>query len=527
MGEQDSRGETEFDVVVVGSGVAALFGAAVAASRGMATCLVEKTERFGGTSAYSGGAVWLPGNRVLARDGVEDSVQTGRTYFRAVVGDRTDPDLQDAYLNTGPMVVDHLLDTLGIPMRFQAFPDYFDAPGRQQTGRSIYPKPITVDEVGERVGDIRASVPSDQFGAPEHPTRVEGGRAWVARLVLALDAMEAAELRLSTAAQRLLRDDGGRVVGVEVRDASGSRSIGARRGVLVAAGGFERSTDLRRRWQRMPTAAWSASHPDTGTGDAVRMFDEVGARLDMLDQSWWCPATLFPNGHAAFTLGVRSGIIVDGTGRRFANELLPYDQMGRRMHARMDDGAGEEFWLVFDDAEAGGYPAICVPGPDPDQHRQAGLWHTAGSIAELAEAIGVDEVVLGESVARYNSFAARGKDEDFGRGEDPYGRFFLGASTPEECLRPLEGERFHAVRLVLGDLGTKGGAVTDHDGAVLDTDGAPIPGLYAAGNSSASVSGEAYPGPGVPLGSGMTMAFRAVADMAGDTLAVDPGALAH
>lgn len=518
----DNAVDAEFDVVVVGSGIAALFGAAVAASRGLTTCLVEKTDRFGGTSAYSGGGVWLPGNAVLARDGLEDSVEEGRTYFRAVVGDRTDHDLQDAFLNTGPQVVDFLQEQLGIQTRFQAFPDYFAAPGRQEVGRSIYPKPVKAEEAGDRASDIRSAVPVDLYGATEDPSRLEGGRAWVARLVLALDGMENAELRLRTAAEELLRDDAGRVVGVVVSDESGRRVLGARRGVLVAAGGFERSAELRARWQQMPTADWSASHPDTGSGDAIRMFEQVGARLDLLDQSWWCPATLFPNGHAAFTLGFRSGIIVDGTGRRFANELLPYDQMGRKMHARMAAGAGDEFWFVFDDAESGGFPAICVPAPDNAQLREVGLWHTAESIGELAAATGLDPSALGESVERFNGFADQGRDADFGRGEDPYGRFFLGATTPGECLRPVTGTRLHAVRLVLGDLGTKGGAVINPDGAVLGTDGAPIAGLYAAGNSSASVSGEAYPGPGVPLGSGMTMAYRAVADMAGEPLPIHP-----
>ncbi|TCW18454.1 FAD-dependent oxidoreductase [Dietzia cinnamea] len=172
MTAQDSTFDAEFDVVVVGSGVAALFGAAAAASRGLSTCLIEKTDRFGGTSAYSGGAVWLPGNAVLARDGVDDSVEKGRTYFRAVVGDRTDRDLQDAFLNTGPEVVTFLQEELGIPTRFQAFPDYFDAPGRQEQGRSIYPKPIKGEEVGDRVADVRPPVPADQFGAAEDTTRL-------------------------------------------------------------------------------------------------------------------------------------------------------------------------------------------------------------------------------------------------------------------------------------------------------------------------------------------------------------------
>lgn len=518
----DAEFDAEFDVVVVGSGVAALFGAATAAARGLSTCLIEKTDRFGGTSAYSGGAVWLPGNSVLARDGVEDSVETGRTYFRAVVGDRTDAGVQDAYLNTGPQVVEFLRDELGIPTRFQAFPDYFDAPGRQELGRSIYPKPIKGEELGNRATDIRPPVPADQFGAEEDTTKLEGGRAWVARLLLALDGMDTAETRLNTAAEELVRDADGRVIGVVVAGGSGRQVLGARRGVLVAAGGFERSADLRQRWQAMPTADWSSSHPATGSGDAVRMFEQVGAKLDLLDQSWWCPATLFPNGHAAFTLGFRSGIIVDGTGRRFANELLPYDQMGRKMHARMTDGVGDEFWLVFDDAEAGAFPAICIPAPDPDELRAAGLWHTAGSVEELAESAGLEAASLRESVDRFNGFAEQGRDSDFARGEDPYGRFFLGASTPEQCLRPVGGERLHAVRLVLGDLGTKGGAVIDTNGAALDAQDRPIPGLYAAGNSSASVSGEAYPGPGVPLGSGMTMAYRAVADMAGQALPIAP-----
>ncbi|MVZ91185.1 FAD-binding protein [Microbacter sp. ANSKLAB05] len=512
--------DSEYDVVVVGSGVAALFGAATAAARGLSTCLVEKTDRFGGTSAYSGGAVWLPGNPVLERDGVDDSVSKGRTYFRAVVGDRTDRDLQDAFLTTGPAVVDFLERELDIATRFQAFPDYFDAPGRQEAGRSIFPKPIGGDELGERAGDIRPPVPADQFGAEEDRSTFDGGRAWVARLVRALDGLDTADLRLGCAAEELVRDADGRVVGVVVRDADGRRTLGARRGVLVAAGGFERSAELRSRHQQMPTADWTASHPDTGTGDAVRMFEEVGARLDLLDQSWWCPATLFPNGHAAFTLGFRSGLIVDGTGRRFANELLPYDQMGRQMHARMTGGAGEEFWFVFDDAEGGGYPAICVPAPTADDLRAAGLWHTASSVAGLAEAIGVDADALSESVERFNRSAEQGRDDDFGRGEDPYGRFFLGAGSASECLRPVGGQRLHAVRLVLGDLGTKGGAVIDPDGGVRSGDGSVIPGLYAAGNSSASVSGEVYPGPGVPLGSGMVMAFRAVAHMAGDPLPV-------
>ncbi|WP_280507964.1 FAD-dependent oxidoreductase [Nocardia flavorosea] len=514
-----------YDVVVVGSGGAALAGALAAAHRGLSTCVIEKTDRFGGTSAYSGGSVWLPGNHVLARQGVDDTVEKGLTYFGAVVGDRTRPEVQRAYLETGPVVADFLENTVGIPLDHRPFPDYFDAPGRSDNGRSIFAGPISAGEVGDRLADVRPTVAADQFGAAADRSTLDGGQAWIARMVLALDATGRADLLLSTGAERLVQDQSGEVTGVVAATPDGAQTrIRARAGVLLAAGGFERSAELRKRWQNMPTADWSSSHPRTGGGDAVVMLSAVGAALDLLDQSWWCPATLFPNGHAAFTLGMRSGIIVDGRGRRFADEMLPYDQMGRAMRAQMAAGS-EEFWFVFDNSSGDRLPAICVPEPDRGELTAAGLWHTAETVADLARSLGIDPAELSATVDRFNELAERGSDEDFHRGEDPFGRFFVGATDAAQCLRPLGGTRFHAVRLVAGDLGTKGGAVINRDGAVQRPDGSVITGLYAAGNSSASVSGEVYPGPGVPLGSGMVMAYRAVAKMAtriGETGAVTP-----
>ncbi|MDS1116492.1 FAD-dependent oxidoreductase [Gordonia westfalica] len=507
--------DTSYDVVVVGSGGAALAGALAAVARGLTVCVVEKTDRFGGTSAYSGGSVWLPGNHVLQRDGVEDSVDAGLTYFRATVGDRTDPEVQRAYLETGPVVAAFLENEAGIPLEHRPFPDYFAAAGRKDLGRSIFAKPIAAEAVGDRLDDIRPMVPTDQFGVDMDRTVLDGGQAWIARMLLALDETGRATMHLETAAEALVTDDSERVTGVLVRDGDGERRIRARGGVLLAAGGFERSTELRRELQQMPSADWTSSHPATGSGDALAMLRDVGAKLDLLDQSWWCPATLFPNGHAVFTLGLRAGIVVDETATRFANELLPYDQMGRAMRERMSAGKGDAFWYIFDDRFGDDLPAICAPLPDRDAMTEAGLWHTALSLEDLAGAIGVDAASLAETVDRFNRFAAEGVDEDFHRGEDPYGRFFLGAQTAAQCLTALDGSRFHAVRMVLGDLGTKGGAVITGDGAVVRSDGSGVvAGLYAAGNSTASVSGEVYPGPGTPLGSGMVMAYRAVADMA-------------
>ncbi|MEU1525490.1 FAD-dependent oxidoreductase [Nocardia rhamnosiphila] len=504
-----------YDVVVVGSGGAALAGALAATHRGLSTCVLEKTGHFGGTSAYSGGSVWLPGNHVLARQGVEDSAEKGLAYFSALVGDRTRPEVQRAYLHTGPAVADFLENTIGIPLEHRPFPDYFDAPGRSANGRSIFARPISAAEVGDRFGDIRPMVPVDQFGLEMDRSVLDGGQAWIARMLLALDASGHAELKLHTRVTGLVQDDR-RVTGVVVTAPDGTESrVRARAGVLLAAGGFERSSELRAKWQDMPSADWSSSHPDTGSGDALSLAESVGAAADLLDQSWWCPATLFPNGHAAFTLGLRAGIVVDGTGRRFADEMLPYDRMGRAMREQMRQGHGDVFWYIFDNRTGDELPAICVPPPHREDLSAAGLWHTASDLGELAAAIDIDSEQLTASVRRFNDFAERGRDEDFGRGEDPFGRFFVGAASPEQCLRPLEGSRFHAVRLVLGDLGTKGGAVIDQAGAVERPDGTVISGLYAAGNSAASVAGPVYPGPGVPLGSGMVMAYRAVADMAG------------
>lgn len=511
-----------YDVIVVGSGGAALAGALAAAHRGLSTCVIEKTDRFGGTSAYSGGSVWLPGNHVLERQGVEDSVGAGLTYFSSLVGEHTRPEVQRAYLETGPVVADFLENTVGIPLEHRPFPDYFDAPGRSANGRSIFAGAISAEEVGDRLTDIRPMVAADQFGIELDRSMLDGGQAWIARMVLALDATGNADLMLSTRVTELVQDESDRVTGVVVAGPAGTPTrIEARAGVLLAAGGYERSAELRRTWQDMPTADWSSSHPDTGTGDAVSLAQAAGAALDLLDQSWWCPATLFPNGHAAFTLGVRAGIVVDETAQRFANEMLPYDRMGREMRERMRLGHGDGFWFIFDNRFGDDLPAICVPVPDRAEMSEAGLWHTATDLAGLAAAIGVDAEQLTETVRRFNEFAGRGKDDDFGRGEDPFGRFFVGAASPEPCLLPLDGARFHAVRLVLGDLGTKGGAVIDREGAVQRPDGSVIAGLYAAGNSAASVAGLVYPGPGVPLGSGMVMAYRAVSDMAGRLSAAD------
>ena len=500
------------DVVVVGSGGAALTAAYTAASAGLRTLVLEKTQYFGGTSAYSGSGIWLPGNQAQHRAGVEDSVELGREYFRAVVGDDTPAARQDAYLRTGPELVEFLERDPLLQFAYGPFPDYFEAPGRVPGGRDIFPVPLKAAELGELLAVLRKPIGEDQFGVPRKRGTLTGGQALIGRFLLALSALPCAELRTGTRMRSLIVSSG-RVAGVVVAGDGPEERILASRGVIVAAGGFECDDGLRARHHALPHGNWTSAAPGSNTGDALAALAQAGAAIDLMDEAWWCPATLFPNGRAAFTLGLRGGIVVNAAGQRFANESLPYDRMGREIRRGQETGVAHvPAWFVFDSRFAG-VPAIIQPPPDPDEFRAAGLWQTCDDLAGLAERIGVPAPALQATVARFNEFAASGTDEDFHRGEDPYDRFFA-----DPVLVPIDRAPFHAVQIVLGDLGTKGGARTDVNGQVLDERGTPIPGLYAAGNSAASVTGHAYPAPGIPLGSGMTFAYRAarhIASLAG------------
>ncbi|MCO1655509.1 FAD-dependent oxidoreductase [Pseudonocardia humida] len=508
----DTEAVDVVDVVVVGSGAAALTGAYTAAARGLRVLVLEKTGHLGGTSAYSGATIWLPGNGVLRRAGVPDTVEDGLRYLRHTVGDRTPAAQQEAYVRTGPELVEFLERDPDVEFEVLPFPDYFDAPGRGlPTGRGICPLPLRGDRLGDRLGLLRPTIAADQFGKRVTRSTLFGGQSLVGRLLLALDRTGGAEIRTGTALHSLAVTDG-RVRGVRVGP-DGSARVDARVGVLVAAGGYEGDPARRRELHGLPGADWTSAAPGSNTGDALAALQAVGAEVDLLDEAWWCPATLFPNGRAAFTLGLHGGIFVDPDGRRFGNESLPYDRMGHLLHDRIRrHGPGTAFWWVFD-SRTPSVPGICQPLPDPDEFRAAGLWRSAGTARELAAAIGVPPTALHETVERFNGFAASGTDADFHRGEDDYDRFFATGTGPNPALVALEQGPLHAVRIVLGDLGTKGGARIDPCGRVLATDGRAIPGLYAAGNSAASVAGHVYPGPGVPLGSGMVFAYRAAVAM--------------
>lgn len=500
--------DEEYDVVVVGSGAGAMTGAYLAARAGMSTAVLEKTDLLGGTSAYSGAACWLPGTAVQQRAGVPDSTDAARRYLSTLLGDR-EVERREAFLAHAPELVGVLERDPALEFEWRAFPDYFEAPGRVDNGRSFVPLDLDQEALGGLAALVRPPVERDRAGKGHYRAPLTAGRALIGRLLLALSRTGHGTVRTGYAVDRLVVEDG-RVVGVEATTEAVRLRVRARRGVLLASGGFERNAALRTDHEVPGDAAWSMAPAGTNLGEPLAAAVDAGAATDLLEEGWWCPGLAMPDGSASFTLGFRGGIVVDGNGRRYANECLPYDQMGRQMAAAPERIPS---WVVFDARSDGSLPAISLPGGRPEDHLAAGTWVSAGSVEELAERIDVPPAELAATVERFNTFAASGVDEDFHRGEDQYDRFFAAGDGPNPALVPLDTAPYYAARLLLSDLGTKGGLRTDTAGRVLGGDGSPLQGLYAAGNTAASMTGAFYPGPGVPIGTAMVFASLAVRDM--------------
>lgn len=500
-------GSGDFDVVIVGSGGAAMVGACLAAKAGLSTVVVEKTAQLGGTSAYSGGACWLPGSAVQQRAGLADSTESARTYLHGVLREFDDPKVE-AFLNRAGTLADELESDPAVEFEWIPFPEYFPAAGRVQFGRSIQPVNIARDQLPAEVAErVRPPVERDRAGKPGRRT-LSGGQALIARLLTVFLREGGTVLDRHTVVD--LVEQQGRVVGVDALTGHGRKRITARRGVLLAAGGFEGNPTLRKENGVPGDAAWTMAPAGTNTGEPLSAAQRLGAATQWLDQGWFCPGLAQPGGGGSFTLGFRGGVMVDATGHRYANECLPYDRFGRAMAIAEERLTS---WFVFDSREGGGLPALAMPEGDPEEHLAAGTRVRADTVAELAEQIGVPADALAETVQRFNGFAENGVDADFGRGDDEYDVFFSSGDGANKALVPIDKPPYYAARFVLSDLGTKGGLVTDTAARVLRSDGSPIRGLYAAGNTSASLTGPVYPAPGVPLGTGMVFASLAVRDL--------------
>jgi len=534
----EGRWDASCDVLVVGSGGGALIGAYVAASEGLRTLVIESTDKFGGTTAYSGSGMWLPTNPVLQRAGVEESLETARTYYRAVVGDRTPRALQDAYLENGPQLIRYLEHN---PLlRFEPFPwpDYYgSAPAASPGNRHIITQALPAAELGDLRTVLRPTLATERQGQPPGDL-LFGGQALIGRLLLAVTGTGKAELRLNTAMESLVVEDG-RVVGVEARTGDGLVRIRATRGVLMAAGGFEQNDAMRQRYGIAASAKWSMGAPGN-KGRPIEAAIEIGAATDLMGECWWSPGLMHPDGTATFSVGVLGGIFVNADGHRFGNESQAYDRLGRRILEGHAGGVSHlPFWMIYD-SRFGIRPPLLnasVALAETGDYVAAGLWKEANTLEALARQIGVPPRALEDTVARFNRFAATGIDEDFHRGEEAYDRFFVTGQAPEQNLValenpdfgdaigsgggpnpnlvPIDKPPFYAAAFGVSDLGTKGGLKTDAAARVLRPDGAPIAGLYAAGNTQAAVSGTTYPGGGNPIGSCAVFSYLAALDMAG------------
>ncbi|OBK94754.1 3-ketosteroid-delta-1-dehydrogenase [Mycobacterium asiaticum] len=510
----------EHDVLVAGSGGGGVTGAYTAAREGLDVLLVEATDKFGGTTAYSGGGgVWFPCNPVLIRTGnwggIEDTIEDALTYYRAVVGDRTPRELQETYVRGGAPLVEYLEQDPDLKFVPLPWPDYYGkAPKARLDGqRHIAAKPLKVAAAPELRDAIRGPLDTDRLGAPTPPDYYIGGRALIARFLKAIAQYPNATLRRHTALVDLVVD-GGKVVGAVVENAGQRTAIRTRRGVLLAAGGFESNEDLRRQYG-VPGVARDTMGGPGSRGLALQAGIAAGADTDLLDQAWWSPGMTHPDGRSAFALWFTGGIFVSQDGNRFVNESRAYDRAGREIIAQLQDGSVTlPYWMIYDDREGEVPPvkAANVSIVETQKYVDAGLWHTADTLEELAGKIGVPPDALVATVARFNGFAATGVDEDFGRGDEAFDRAFSGGASP---LVPIDRPPFHAAAFGISDLGTKGGLRTDAAARVLDRSGHPIPGLYAAGNTMAAPSGTAYPGGGNPIGTSMLFSHLAVRDMLG------------
>lgn len=512
--------DEECDVLIVGSGGGALAGALMAATRGLRTTVVEKTSVFGGTTAFSGGGIWIPLSSPIGRAGVEDSREQVDRYLDATVGTERRP-LRDAYLDAGPGVIDELEENPWLEFEWRAFPDYFcEQPGALTGGRSIYALNIDVTGREEAVEHLGGPLPAQKGGWREPFPVLFGGRALLGRLLVALGETDAS-LRLQTALESLVVEDG-RVTGAECSTPEGRRRIRAERGVLLAAGGFERNPAMRDRYGLGGSADWTLGAPGN-TGAALEAAIAAGASTELLDEAWWAPGLVLPDGSASFRLferGKPGGLIVNSAGERFADETWPYDRLGRAIVAGDREGPPHvPCWFVVDQNHVDAYGfATGKPGaPIGEEWRSSGAVVSAATLTELARCIGVSPEGLESTVEQFNEFAEKGVDERFHRGEVAFDNFFGDpAHQPNPNLGPLGTGPYHAWKIVPADLGTKGGVRCDTRARALREDGSVLEGLYAAGNTMASWTNHCYPGPGSPIGSCVVFSALAVRDMAGE-----------
>ena len=553
----------EYDVVVVGSGAAGMVAALTAAHQGLSTVVVEKAPHYGGSTARSGGGVWIPNNEILKRDGVKDTPEAARTYLHKIIGDVVPAEKIDTYLDRSPEMLSFVLKHSPLKLCWvPGYSDYYpETPGGKPTGRSVEPKPFNAKKLGVDEKGLEppyGKVPMNMVVMQQdyvrlnqlkrHPrgvlrslkvgvravwanatgkNLVGMGRALIAPLRIGLQ-QAGVPVQLNTALTDLYVEDGvvRGVYVVDPRDTSAEpQLIRARRAVILGSGGFEHNEQMRVKYQRAPiTTEWTVGAV-ANTGDGILAAEKQGAALEFMEDSWWGPTVPLVDS-PWFALSERNSpgsIIVNMAGKRFMNESMPYVEACHHMYGGeygQGAGPGENIpaWLIFDQQYRDRFIfAGLQPGQRiPKKWLESGVIVKADTLEELAAKTGLPADAFAATIDRFNGFARSGVDEDFHRGESAYDRYYGDPTNkPNPNLGEIKHGPYYAAKMVPGDLGTKGGVRTDLVGRVLRDDDSVIEGLYAAGNVSSPVMGHTYPGPGGTIGPAMTFGYLAALDIAG------------
>jgi 3-oxosteroid 1-dehydrogenase len=547
------------DWLVAGAGAAGMTSAVVAHQLGGSVLVVEKEPVYGGTTAKSGGVAWIPGNHRQAEVNVQDSPEEGYAYLKGLIGDTVTDARLRAYAERAREMLVFMMQHSHVD--YAALPHYMDyyehLPGYKSGGRSMDNAPIDLRRLGADARTIRLGH-YDGLLLPFNVTVEEGQRLQAmdagayflgfrlllryladipARLRrqrdnrLTLGPALVARLRLSLqernipvwldAPVRELLQDNGRVHGALVEHEGKLQRVHARRGVLLATGGFSHNAAMRQQYQQSPIGGdWTAAAPGA-TGDAVTLGEQIGAALGFMECAWWSPTYTIPDGRVLALIAGKSNpgsIMVNRQGKRFANEAQPYEDLIKAQYASDARGEGAiPCYLVFDATCRGKYAVGHLkPGKVEQDDRldpanfASGLLARADTLEELADKLQIERGALLQTVANFNRHARNGEDPEFGRGATLHDRYYADKTvSPNPSLAPLDKAPFYALRCEPGDLDTKGGLLCDEFARVMHTNGHVIAGLYAAGNASAAAMGNTYPGAGATIGSAMTFGYIA------------------